>query len=278
MLAAARRRSRDRPRRAGARDRHARRPARSLEAAERLGFVARARAIGSRFAFVHALVQETLYEGLSQGERAAWHHRIGEAIEALRARDLEPHLAELAHHFGRAAGGAAAATKTVEYGIRAGEASLRQLAFEKAEVELERSLASLGLLEGDTAAERCRIALGIAEARRGSGDVEGMIESFRQGIELARGLTPEIFADAVLRLCTARHESFFVDQLVVGRLEEALERLPPGRARFGRAALPGSARRFISIPAPSSGARPSPTRRSRSPARSATGPRSHGFS
>jgi len=38
-----------------------------LEAAERLGFVARARAIGSRFAFVHALVQETLYEGLSQG-------------------------------------------------------------------------------------------------------------------------------------------------------------------------------------------------------------------
>jgi len=199
-----------------------------LEAAERLGFVARARAIGSRFAFVHALVQEALYEGLSQGERAAWHHRIGEAIEALRARDLEPHLAELAHHFGRAAGGGAAATKAVEYGIRAGEASLRQLAFEKAEVELERSLASLDLLGGDTAAERCRIALGIAEARRGSGDVEGMTESFRQGIDLARGLTPEIFADAVLRLSTARHESFFVDQLVVGRLEEALERLPPG--------------------------------------------------
>ena len=98
---------------------------------------------GSRFSFVHALVQETLYDGLSESDRAAWHRSIGEAIESLREQDLEPYLSELAHHFAAAARAGADATKAVEYGIGAGEASLRQLAFEKAELELERALASL---------------------------------------------------------------------------------------------------------------------------------------
>ena len=197
-----------------------------LEGGERLGLLARGRGDGARFSFAHALVQETLYDDLAEGERSRWHGRLGAAIESLHRQDLEPHVARLAHHFGAAARGGEDATKAVEYGLRAGEAAIRQLAFEKAELELERALGSLDLVEGETVALRCRIELAIADARRGSGEVEAMTDSFRRAIDLARDVSADAFADAVLRLAAVRHESFFVDQLLVGLLEEAIERLP----------------------------------------------------
>ena len=58
-----------------------------------------------RLRFGHALVRETLYEGLTTPRRVQLHRRAGEALEALYAQDQEPHLAELAHHFLEAAPG-----------------------------------------------------------------------------------------------------------------------------------------------------------------------------
>src|SRR5262249_46402606 len=55
-------------------------------------------AIG-RYRFAHALIRETLYEELRTLERVRRHHRVGEVLEALYARNPGPHLAELAHHF-----------------------------------------------------------------------------------------------------------------------------------------------------------------------------------
>jgi hypothetical protein len=49
--------------------------------------------------FVHTLVREVLYEGLPTARRVRLHRLVGEALEAVHAADLGPHLAELAHHF-----------------------------------------------------------------------------------------------------------------------------------------------------------------------------------
>ena len=53
------------------------------------------------YMFSHALIRETLYEGMSAPRRARIHRRVGEAIEATQGRRLERYLPELAHHFTR---------------------------------------------------------------------------------------------------------------------------------------------------------------------------------
>src|SRR5207249_7060993 len=60
-------------------------------------------AAGRRLRFSHALIRDVLYDELSPSRRVKLHREIGEALERLYARDPEPHLAELAHHFSEAA-------------------------------------------------------------------------------------------------------------------------------------------------------------------------------
>ena len=56
-----------------------------------------------RYAFAHALVRSTLYEELTTNRRVRMHWRVGEAIEARHAADLDPHLDALAHHYSEGA-------------------------------------------------------------------------------------------------------------------------------------------------------------------------------
>ncbi|MCI0441422.1 MAG: AAA family ATPase, partial [Chloroflexi bacterium] len=71
-----------------------------------------------RYQFTHVLIRETLYDELTGARRARLHRRIGEAMEELYAADLEPHLAQLAHHFFEAAS-TGLGDKAVEYATRA---------------------------------------------------------------------------------------------------------------------------------------------------------------
>ena len=52
-----------------------------------------------RLRFGHALIRDTLYDELTSARRLQLHQHAGEALEAVYSADLEPHLAELAHHF-----------------------------------------------------------------------------------------------------------------------------------------------------------------------------------
>ena len=56
-----------------------------------------------RFRFVHALINQTLYDGLSATRRARMHHRVAEALEELYGQDPDAHLVELALHWRLAA-------------------------------------------------------------------------------------------------------------------------------------------------------------------------------
>jgi DNA-binding SARP family transcriptional activator len=84
-----------------------------------------------RIAFTHALIRDTLYQGLTAVRRASLHRQAGEALQQIYAHDIDDHLAELAHHFA-AAIPAGTLDEAVDYARRAGDRAARILAFEEA--------------------------------------------------------------------------------------------------------------------------------------------------
>ena len=68
---------------------------------------------------------------LSEWTKQRLHLKAAQAIEAVHARNLDPHVAALANHY-RLAGAAADSGKTIEYSIRAGSAAYAHFAYEEA--------------------------------------------------------------------------------------------------------------------------------------------------
>ncbi len=84
-----------------------------------------------RYAFTHALVRATLYDGISQLRRARLHGRVGESLVRLRGGDLDPHLAMLAHHFAQAAP-VERPDRAIDFALAAARRADRLLAWEEA--------------------------------------------------------------------------------------------------------------------------------------------------
>ena len=117
-----------------------------------------------RLRFGHALIRDTLYDELTPARRFQLHRQAGEALEALYASDLEPHLAELAHHF-LAAAPVGGADKAVDYARRAGDRAAAQLAYEEAVRHYEMALTLLG-----EDGRRCELLLALGDAQARAGD------------------------------------------------------------------------------------------------------------
>jgi DNA polymerase III delta prime subunit len=212
-----------------------------LASAEDAGVICEDAALPRRYAFVHGLVRETLYDDLAPGTRLELHQSIGGVLEELYRNDLDPHLSEIAHHLALAApvGDISAA---IDYLVRAGDRAAGILAYEEAGVHYERAL---GLLGADTEASRerrCELLLRLGDARWRAGDTRAARASFEEAAELARRLGDgQLLARAALGyvvglggfLLFARFE---VGSTGVGVLEEALAALPredsPLRARL----------------------------------------------
>ena len=103
----------------------------TLDDAVHAGLVAEMRGTVGVYVFSHALVRQTLYEGLTTTRRARLHRRVGDALEALFTGAFEPPLAELAYHYWQAAGFGDAA-KAIDYAWQAGDRSTDLLAYEDA--------------------------------------------------------------------------------------------------------------------------------------------------
>jgi tetratricopeptide (TPR) repeat protein len=80
--------------------------------------------------FAHALIRETLYEGLSLRRRMRLHQQVGEALEAVYAHNLDAVIEDLAFHFTRSP--QAEVDKAVGYALRAAEKAHRLHAHEEA--------------------------------------------------------------------------------------------------------------------------------------------------
>jgi DNA-binding SARP family transcriptional activator len=151
-----------------------------------------------RMRFAHALIRDAAYHGLARSRRVQLHRQVGEGLEAVYASDIDPHLAELAHHFFEAAAGGDG-QKAVAYARRAAARAVDLLAYEEAVRLNEMALEALGPESAATARSRCDLLLALADSKGRAGDSPGARASFLQAAQLARSAgLPEVLARAAL--------------------------------------------------------------------------------
>ena len=141
-----------------------------LEAAVRAHVIEEVAGTTGRYRFSHALIRDTLYDTLTATRRVVMHRRAGTAIESVHGGDLEPYLAELAHHFANAGTGGDL-ERAIEYGTRAGEHATLQLAYEKAASHFRQTAALIESVDPEgLRRRRCDLVIAQGEAERQAGD------------------------------------------------------------------------------------------------------------
>ena len=179
-----------------------------------------------RYDFTHALIRHTLYEELSTPRRVLLHRQIGEALERLYAGDIDPRLAELAHHFYEAAPGGDV-QKAVDYARRAGDQAMGRVAWEAAATSYERALQAMDLTATANDEVRTDVLLALGRAlNMGGADRPRWRAVFYRAAELARrNGDSERYARAVLGFSDLETNPGEVDAEVVRLLEDALQLL-----------------------------------------------------
>src|SRR4051794_21862090 len=205
----------------------------ALEEAIRARVVREGGRVG-RYAFTHALIRATLYDGLSGLRRARLHSRIGETILGRHQDDLDPWLPQLARHFARAAP-VEGPLRAIDFALAAGRRADRLLAWEEAAAHYRgamRARQATGVR--DRTAGELLLALGASEERAG---LAGSRVTFAEAAALARELEdPVLLARAALGVAGPWAILGRQDPEVAGLLEEALSGLgeedSPLRARL----------------------------------------------
>ena len=180
-----------------------------------------------RVRFSHALVRDTLYGSLTAAQRREAHRRAGEILESFYARDPDPHLAELAHHFYEALP-AGEPGKAVEYARRAGRRAGQLLAYEEAVRLYRLALAALDIAAPAADDERCELLVALGDAAARAGDETGARATFLQAADVARraGLSLELARAALGYGGRFVWSRAYTDAHLIPLLEEALVSLP----------------------------------------------------
>ena len=170
----------------------------SLDEAARNRIVTDVPRTPGRMRFVHALIRDTLYDDLTPGRRVQLHRRAGSALEALYADNIDPHLAELAHHFFESAR-PVDAEKALDYSRRAAARALEVLAYEEAIRLYEVALQVLDNMEPAAPATRCELLLGSADAQARAGETAVSKQTYLEAARLAETMRyPEQLGRAAL--------------------------------------------------------------------------------
>jgi class 3 adenylate cyclase len=204
-----------------------------LEAAVAASLLAESSERVGQFRFAHALVNQTLYEGLGATRRARMHQRVAQALEQLYGEDPGEHLTELALHW-RLAAVSVDKAKAANYALRAGQRALESLA----PAEAVKLFADAVELSGDLdSVERCEALIGLGEAQLQSGQAayrETLLEAARIASALADA---ELAAKAALANNRGGFSSTFgeVDAERLAAIDRAIELDdPPNHARRAR--------------------------------------------
>ncbi len=179
------------------------------------------------FGFVHAVVREVIYEGLTPAVRAALHGRVANVLEARGSQDQ---LSELAHHLLQAAAlSGDDRERAVTHAVRAGTHNMGQLAYEDATAWFGRALAVLRSERPDDP-RIGELLLRVGHAALAAGDLPRARDAFEQAATLAhRARDPDHLAEAALGLGAGfgGFEVQLLDPVQVQLLEQALEALGP---------------------------------------------------
>ncbi len=165
-----------------------------LEAAVAASLLSESAEQVGQFRFAHALINQTLYEGLGVTRRARMHHRVAQALEELYGEDPGDRLAELALHW-RLATAPVDNRKAADYAIRAAQRALDGLAPTEAVKLFGDAIELLGASE---TAERCVALIGLGDAQRLTGDASHR-ETLLTASRIASTLRdPDLAASAAL--------------------------------------------------------------------------------
>jgi class 3 adenylate cyclase len=203
-----------------------------LEAAVAASLLAESDERLGQFRFAHALVNQTLYEGLGATRRARIHHRVAEALEELTGEDPGDRLSQLALHW-RLAAVSVDKAKAADYAVRAGQRALQSLAPTEALTLFGDAVELMG--EGGSA-ERCRALIGLGESQLQTGDA-AYRETLLEAARIASALQDaELAAQAAL--ANSRGDASVhgaVDDERVAAIERAIELDdPPNPGRRAR--------------------------------------------
>ncbi|MBN1527840.1 MAG: AAA family ATPase [Thermoleophilaceae bacterium] len=176
-----------------------------------------------RMRFGHALIRDAAYHGLPRRRRIQLHREVGQALEELHAGDLDPRLAEIAHHFGAAVAGGDS-QKAVEYATRAAERAALLLAFEEAVRLYEAALEALAAGTQPDSRARLELLLSLGDAQGRAGSLQAAKGTFLTAARQASASgAPEALARAAVgyggRFLWQRSVS---DSQLVPLVEEAL--------------------------------------------------------
>jgi class 3 adenylate cyclase len=191
-----------------------------LEAAVAASVLAESGEQVGQFRFAHALINQTLYEGLGITRRARMHQRVAEALEQLYGEDPGERLAELALHW-RLAAVSVDKAKAADYSLRAGRRALESLA----PAEAVKLFADAVELTGNVdSPDHCEALIGLGEAQRQTGDAayrETLLEASRIASALAD-------AELAARAALANNRGYTsvvgeVDEERLAAIERAIE-------------------------------------------------------
>ena len=204
-----------------------------LEAAVAASLLAESDERVGQFRFAHALISQTLYEGLGATRRARMHQRVAQALEDLYGEDPGDRLSELALHW-RMAAVSVDKAKAADYALRAGQRALESLAPAEAVKLFTDAVELMGDVDG---AERCEALIGLGEAQLQTGDAayrETLLDAARIASTMADA---ELAARAALANNRGGVSSTFgeIDTERLAAIERAIELDdPPNRARRAR--------------------------------------------
>jgi DNA-binding winged helix-turn-helix (wHTH) protein len=196
--------------------------------------------VAPRYAFVHELYRQAVYEQMPAGQRMRLHARIGRALEAVygaRRVELAP---QLANHFERCRDRA----RALRYLTIAAERARRRFANREAAGYLEAALALLTRLPEDDARRRkelqLRIALGAIFIDLHGFASERVRETFERGAELCAAVGSAAHSFGVLYarwyLHAIRGERPVTNE-VAAELEEVSRRLGTAQHRVVAASV-----------------------------------------
>jgi class 3 adenylate cyclase/tetratricopeptide (TPR) repeat protein len=134
----------------------------------------------SRFQFGHALVQNYLYQQLSQGERRLLHGEVAAALEGCYGERADEFAVQLAHHYDQAGDDGQA----LSWFTRAAENASRVYANDEAHTHYTRAIEAAQRVSAD-AASVIELHLGRGLVYQTLGDFQGALVDYESALQLA---------------------------------------------------------------------------------------------
>ncbi len=177
-----------------------------------------------QYDFAHALIRETLYDGLSLRRRMTLHQKIAAAVEQTFAGRLDAVVEDLAHHYAQAPHGANL-EKAIHYSMEAARKSMRLFAYEEA-VKHYRTAAEL-LEESRDKARRAAIFRAMGEPLVYLDRKDEAVAAYERALRFYEDRNDRAGAGDVHRLIGRALQRLRAFSAAIPRLERALQMLDP---------------------------------------------------